>query len=88
MQRNSSVNGSLTWKRKNWHWYDGTNLDFVNWDELQPNSATAVCAIIKQNNGFWDDRPCSGLHRFICKKGTYSYNQSKNLTLMGSFSTF
>ena len=71
MQRNSknSAGKTLQWKRRDWHWYDGTTLDFVNWDVLQPNTDTTVCAVVNHATGFWDDRNCNNIYRFICKIG-------------------
>ena len=73
MQRKSEINTgkTLEWKRRDWHWYDGTTLDFVNWGELQPNNDKVMCAVVNRYTGLWDDRSCDTLHRYICKRGMY-----------------
>ena len=75
IQRSSknSTGKTLEWKRQDWHWYDGTTLDFVNWGELQPNDDNVMCAVVDTDTGLWDDRSCDTLYRFICKKGMQWY---------------
>ena len=73
MQRKLEITTGKTpeWKRRNWRWYDGSTLDFVNWGEQQPNDDKVLCAMVANVTGLWDDRSCDNLFRFICKKGMH-----------------
>ena len=66
MQRNTSREGIIAFKREDWHWYDGTSFDFRYWAELEPHSK-ASCAVIAKNTGFWNDLLCTQLRQYICK---------------------
>ena len=63
---------------KNWHWSDGSMIDYVNWGEGQPDSrdTSQYCAKVYQDGGKWDDVLCSEKNGFICKakKSKLSFN--------------
>ena len=68
IDRKTDKDGTLSFKREDWHWKDKTSFDFYYWPENEPSS-NAPCALIIKKSDFWDERACSDLHRFICKKG-------------------
>ncbi|KAI0228135.1 hypothetical protein LSAT2_021363 [Lamellibrachia satsuma] len=66
MRRNSTRELTIAEKREDWHWLDGTSLNYRNWKTGEP-STNAQCAVITKT-GSWDDEYCSRSHKFICKK--------------------
>ena len=70
IDRKTGRDGTLLFKREDWHWKDKTSFDFYYWPENEPSS-NAPCALIVKTSDFWDERACRDLHRFICKKGAY-----------------
>ena len=63
--------------RNNFVWSDGTPWDYRNWARCQPDDINRRedCAHMEDVNqwnrisGLWNDRPCSHLRTFVCKKG-------------------
>ena len=73
------LNGSGAWlgalrdsgSRDNFVWSDGTPWNYTNWAETQPDDYKGHedCAQIWEFYGEqWNDRPCSDLRFFVCKK--------------------
>ena len=59
-------------KGNNFVWSDGTPWDYSNWDQGQPDdyNGNEDCAHLWEHNGItWNDRPCSHVRTFVCKKG-------------------
>ena len=58
--------------RVSWRWSDGTAWDYTNWAPGAPNDAGGVedCARLFENSdrGQWNDRVCSNMRTFVCKK--------------------
>ena len=63
----------------NWLWSDGTPWDYSNWALGEPNDGLQGledCAHMWESGHLplaerhrWNDRPCSHLRTFVCKKG-------------------
>ncbi|XP_070535731.1 macrophage mannose receptor 1-like [Ptychodera flava] len=53
-------------------WSDGTPVDYVNWDEGQPDDAYGQekCVELRTTDGEWNDLNCGDIHTFVCKKLT------------------
>ncbi|XP_015231842.1 PREDICTED: macrophage mannose receptor 1-like [Cyprinodon variegatus] len=51
-------------------WDNGLPLTFTHWDQDQPDAEDGTCVAMTtgQIGGFWDDKPCSEEHAFICEK--------------------
>ena len=52
-------------------WLDGTPLDFVNWEDKQPDDHFGQDCVRMphpdhKSNAKWDDADCSDQHNFIC----------------------
>ncbi|KAI0228137.1 hypothetical protein LSAT2_021365 [Lamellibrachia satsuma] len=79
MARNTSREGTLAFKREDWHWLDGTRFDYYYWADSQPNTNVA-CAMMTKKTGFWEGTECTKRHRFICKKGSVLSTTTKMMT--------
>ncbi|XP_077993135.1 C-type mannose receptor 2-like [Glandiceps talaboti] len=55
-------------------WSDKTALDYVNWDDNQPDDAygSEKCVELLSTDGRWNDLNCGDAHTFVCKKTTSS----------------
>ena len=67
--------------RVSWRWSDGTAWDYTNWASGAPNDAGGVedCARMFEDSdrGQWNDRVCSNMRTFVCKKGKNTYRTIK-----------
>ncbi|XP_059166179.1 C-type mannose receptor 2-like [Physella acuta] len=68
-----------------WDWTGYICVPTTYWDDVQPSygNGDANCAVMRANTSLWDDRDCSELHPYICKKkivGTYPYFVPLNVT--------
>ncbi|KAK7079207.1 hypothetical protein SK128_003943 [Halocaridina rubra] len=71
----------------NWHWLDGSPLEYQNWIEGEPNNENGVehCGEIRGIDyyGMWNDFPCNNVNRYICKitiktcPAGFTYNNKK-----------
>ena len=72
------LNGGFPWlggrrdpgNRTSWVWSDGTPWDFTNWAQGQPddsNGNEGHLPVAERHK--WNDRPCSDVRTFVCKKG-------------------
>ena len=52
-----------------WAWVDETALDYINWNEGEPNNADDLqyCAYVYKESGRWDDTFCTDINGYICK---------------------
>ena len=50
-------------------WTDGTAVDFVEWDFMEPNDADAGqdCAVMRDAQANWDDVSCGLGHFYVCR---------------------
>ncbi|XP_027004171.1 C-type mannose receptor 2-like [Tachysurus fulvidraco] len=50
------------------------NINFMNWNPGEPDNYVAkeLCVIIMGTNGYWADKPCTGLRPFICYNVNFS----------------
>ncbi|KAM3599721.1 uncharacterized protein V6R79_010309 [Siganus canaliculatus] len=64
------AHGSIIGGGVDYIWDNGLPLDFTHWDKDQPDSGDGNCVAMTagQGGGFWDDKPCSETHNFICEK--------------------
>ena len=77
IQAHSSVNSNRCWIGLNdqtiegtFEWFDGSNIDYTNWDNEQPNNYRGQdCVEIYTSNGAWNDLGCNEddiLYYFVC----------------------
>ncbi|KAJ8021061.1 Alpha-N-acetylgalactosamine-specific lectin [Holothuria leucospilota] len=62
----------------NWQWVDGSSCTYTNWDSVsnEPNNSggNEDCGVMwneHNDNGDWNDGPCSYLNPFFCKFRLY-----------------
>ena len=57
-------------------WLDGGLITWENWlPPRDPNGKEAENCVLRDENGFWLDVPCSGHHTFFCQnKGTTAHS--------------
>ncbi len=50
-------------------WTDGTDVDYVQWDGMEPNDAEAGqdCAVMRDAEPNWDDVSCGQGHFYVCR---------------------
>ena len=72
--------------RERYKWSDGTNIEYDNWYEDEPDSKDEKCVIILSTLqsiprkplafSYWADCECSNVNKFICENGRYdiTYN--------------
>ncbi|TKS88519.1 Lactose-binding lectin l-2 [Collichthys lucidus] len=61
---------SDTQKEGGWMWSDGSAVDFVLWDEAQPDNSNGLEDCVHNNHGKdlkWNDYPCSEKFTFVCE---------------------
>ncbi|MFT7812315.1 macrophage mannose receptor 1-like [Arapaima gigas] len=68
--------------RDQWVWYDGSAVDYTNWDREQPNDLHH-CAFIDASNSKWTSYSCGRRKPYICK--TMKGFSEKCLCLSGSY---
>ena len=49
-----------------WKWSDGTNFDYENWGDGEPNFADQHCVHLV--NQQWADSPCTNSYQFLCNR--------------------
>lgn len=52
-----------------WLWVDGAPSEYDNWNFAEPNNAGGDqnCAVVRDNDGQWDDVRCDVPHPYICR---------------------
>ena len=63
-----------------YHWFDETPLDFINWGPGEPSDVNQRCVEMYPTTGKWNDIDCSELLGYVCKykKGKHvKYQQLK-----------
>jgi len=59
-------------KDGSWTWTDSRRWDYTEWKKGEPNNAggNELCLEDLYENGWvgWNDRPCSEIRRFVCKR--------------------
>ncbi|KAL2099694.1 hypothetical protein ACEWY4_004088 [Coilia grayii] len=53
-----------------YYWDNGRPLSYTNWDREQPNNEAGFCVAMTTAPiaGFWNNKPCTESHPFICEK--------------------
>lgn len=49
-------------------WVDGSDLDFTNWNEDEPNNLDEACGHVYANDARWNDLPCDAELTFVCQE--------------------
>ncbi len=57
-------------KESGYKWIDDSQLDYVNWQEGEPNDNRGYenCIEMQTRSGQWNDLPCNYYRPFMCKK--------------------
>ena len=57
-------------KESGYKWIDDSQLDYVNWQEGEPNNYGGYenCIEMQTRRGQWNDLPCNFYRPFMCKK--------------------
>lgn len=56
-----------------WEWIDGTEIEFTNWMENEPNGGnTNNCGLVFKSAGEWRDFTCSQLLSAVCERNKLS----------------
>jgi len=52
-----------------WKWSDRSKVDFITWDEGQPNNAAGLqeCGLVQGRTNKWNDGNCNAKIQFICQ---------------------
>merc|ERR1711953_452671 len=92
------LNGGFPWlggrrdpgNGNNFVWSDGTPWDYTNWARGAPdnNKGNEDCAHMKKKvaeRHKWNDRPCSHVRTFVCKKDSTTAEQVSELPLESIF---
>jgi len=66
--------GKNTWlgatdahKEGDWRWLDGTELNFNNWDDGEPNNLNKEHVLQMGSSGKWNDTSDGGKYYFVCE---------------------
>jgi serine/threonine protein kinase/TPR repeat protein len=66
--------GKNTWlgatdahKEGDWRWLDGTELNFNNWDDGEPNNLNKEHVLQMGSSGKWNDMSDGGKYYFVCE---------------------
>jgi len=59
-------------KEGRWQWSDGTPVDYLNWDPMQPDGGDSEdCAYTWGIDGEWGDTPCTNRIGVVCRGQSY-----------------
>lgn len=53
---------------EDWHWSDGDMASYRNWLSGEPNEYAEYCAVIRGDNGKWNNVDCKSSVPFFCHK--------------------
>ncbi|XP_061138464.1 snaclec purpureotin subunit beta-like [Syngnathus typhle] len=53
-------------------WTDGSEQDFLNFDDYAESSAASNCVAINENDGLWYDEDCTDDEPYVCIRELFS----------------